>query len=833
VLISDDLAVWFERLRLSEATRSLIRQIRSSNPSRVVGGGRRNVTGRYPSRKMGVTIQFESHRVELAAIYELEYDSNVLEYYDQPGSITLEYPSAGGRKLVVRHTPDYFVLRSDGAGWEECKTEEDLIRLSGKNPNRYALREGIWHCPPGQAFAKQFGLSYRVFSSASIDWIHQRNILFLEDYLKSGTAPVDSRACEFLLAQVSADPGISLNHLMSRATPTATPDNIYALIATGVLYVNLSRAALAEPERVSVFPDQKVAAATNHIVEASRSRLHSIDSDAVPLDCLAQANELDLREANRRHAIVKEFLNGGFKQTDCPISLRTVQRWAYDYRQAELQGRSGYIGLLPRSRQRGNRQPRLPDSTKSLMADFIRKDYENPKQKTRYASWIALKRECEARSLMAPSYESFRVAVNRSGGYEQIVRRQGHRAAYSREPFYWHLQMTTPRHGDRPFEIAHLDHTELDVELLSSVTKRNLNRPWLSLLVDAFSRRVLAFYLCFDPPSYRSCMMVIRECVARHARLPQTFVVDGGPEFGSTYFEALLARYECVKKTRPPSKARFGSVCERLFGTCNTQFVHNLIGNTQIMTSVRIVTRSVNPKNHATWCLPSLQQKLEEYFYGIYDNLEHPALGQSPREAFEAGLLQSGQRGHRSITYDRAFMIGTMPTTSKGTARVIPGKGVQIHSIYYWSDLFRDPDVERSQVPVRYDPSDAGIAYAFVSNQWVECHSEYFVIFQGHSEREMRMASEELRRRNQQHSRARDITAKTLGEFLQSVETDEAVFAQRLRDQEVRAAWPTQRHGSAEREAEVARLQQEAADENRPIIPPVSAGEELITYGDF
>jgi putative transposase len=33
---------------------------------------------------MGVTIQFESHRHELAAIFELEHDSSVIEYYDQP-----------------------------------------------------------------------------------------------------------------------------------------------------------------------------------------------------------------------------------------------------------------------------------------------------------------------------------------------------------------------------------------------------------------------------------------------------------------------------------------------------------------------------------------------------------------------------------------------------------------------------------------------------------------------------------------------------------------------------------------------------------------------------
>src|SRR5437762_6192980 len=81
--------------------------------------------------------------------------------------------------------------------------------------------------------------------------------------------------------------------------------------------------------------------------------------------------------------------------------------------------------------------------------------------------------------------------------------------------------------------------------------------------------------------------------------------------------EALLARYECTKKTRPPAKARFGSVCERLFGTANTQFIHNLRGNTQMTQHVRQVTKEVDPKGQAVWPLKELQEQLARYFYEI------------------------------------------------------------------------------------------------------------------------------------------------------------------------------------------------------------------------
>src|SRR6516225_8810241 len=182
MLSQNELTALYQRLNLSRPARILIDQIRSSDPARRVGGRRSNVSGLYPSRKMGVTIQFESHRVELAAIYAMEHDPLTLEFYDQPPSIVLDYNSANGKRLSVRHTPDFFVLRQDFAGWEEWKTEEDLKRLTEHNPNRYRQKASSWHCPPGEHYATQFGLSYQVRCANEIHWRLQRNILFLQDY---------------------------------------------------------------------------------------------------------------------------------------------------------------------------------------------------------------------------------------------------------------------------------------------------------------------------------------------------------------------------------------------------------------------------------------------------------------------------------------------------------------------------------------------------------------------------------------------------------------------------------------------------------------------------
>src|SRR6266516_6896398 len=98
---------WCQRLALSPATRDFLARLRASPPVRRVQGRAQNVSGTYASRKMGMTIQFESHKVELWAIYAMEYDAHVLEYFDQHDTLTLTYQSPSGRTVVVSHTPHY------------------------------------------------------------------------------------------------------------------------------------------------------------------------------------------------------------------------------------------------------------------------------------------------------------------------------------------------------------------------------------------------------------------------------------------------------------------------------------------------------------------------------------------------------------------------------------------------------------------------------------------------------------------------------------------------------------------------------------------------------
>jgi putative transposase len=847
MLSNIEIEQWYMRLNLSNEAQAVIHQIRTSQPARSVQSFKGNVSGRYPSRKMGVMIQFESHKNELAFIYEYEHDDDVLEYYDQPPSIKLIYEAVNGRRLGVWHTTDYFVIRQCTAGWEECKLEERLIELASKNPNRYGQdSEGKWRCPPGEITAEEFKLYYRIRSSKEINWNLQRNIEFLDDYYRRDAPTVASDSLAKVLIHTNEEIGLTLEELFRRTDGTVSRDVIYNLIASSELYVNLNNAPLTEPSKIRIFPDRETAVAFTNFIQISpqdRSRLTPtvnfspssviqwdgkgwivvnigerkiglIGEDntfaEIPIPAfeklvregtitgvaaepsstihseakkrIEQADKNDYKEANRKFEIVRAFMSGESLPTNAIISDRTLRDWAAKYRKAQEAYGNGYVGLLPCKRI-GNTKTKLPAPSHKLISEFIENDYETLKQKSKFAVYSVYRLTCERRGVIPASYKTFCLAVKKRPRYKQTLKRQGRKAAYADKEFYWELTSATPRHGERPLHIVHIDHTELDAELVCSLTGQDFGRAWATFLTDAFSRR-LAVYVTYDPPSYRSSMMIFRECVRRFGRMPQIVVVDGGRDFSGTYFDTLLARFECIKKIRPPAEGHFGSVSEKLFDTNNTQFMHNLQGNTQIMRNVRQVYKSINPKENALWTLELIYLFLREWAYEVYDTIEHPALGQCPRDAFARGMVTAGERAHRLITYSDEFRLLTLPTTRKGTAKVLPGKGVKINNFYYWSDIFRRPEIEGTRVNVRYDPFNMGLGFAYVRGEWTECHSEYYTIFRDRTEREIMLATAELRKRSTHHSRQFNVTAVRLAHFLESVEAQEILFRQQTADRE-------------------------------------------------
>src|SRR5712691_6938148 len=135
------LQTYVRRLNLQKEAQDQLIAVRSSPPSRLPDSRAGNMPVWYPSKKMQCIMKAESAKVEFAFLLEAEHSDEVLEFFDQPPPIPLEYRDRRNHVQRPLHTADYFVFRSHSAGYEECKPVEKLIQLAQTHANRYLLDE--------------------------------------------------------------------------------------------------------------------------------------------------------------------------------------------------------------------------------------------------------------------------------------------------------------------------------------------------------------------------------------------------------------------------------------------------------------------------------------------------------------------------------------------------------------------------------------------------------------------------------------------------------------------------------------------------------------------
>lgn len=514
MLNQTELTDYCNRHKLSPVARQIINQVRTSPPTRRVKSGVANVACRFASRKMGCIIQAESHRNELPAIIGWEYDANTFEYYDQPSRIKLTYLDGNGRRRGHLTTPDFFVLLRDFAGWVECKTEQWLKAEAAKG-SRLFIPDGSggWRCPAGEAYATALGLGFRVRSSAETNWTAVRNAEFLSDYLDERTpAPTPDQ-----LAQVrdilAAHAWIHLKDLLesSEAVPA---DAIFTMVAQGQLHIELGRDLLAEPERTLVFRDAVSAQAYRvHLESTTQPAIpgheaitivagQSLLWDGRPWRILnAGESEVFLGDDERtvttlprdvfgrlvRDGAIRGLPGGtavpasdadhlvrtsspeGFTQAlkryysifpergdgSAPAGKERVRRyWRAMYRKSSEQRGIGFLGLLPKTHRRGNRQRKLGSDVVAIMNRVIDDHFAKPGERTLVSCWGEVINQCREVGQPAPSEKTFRAEVRRRRQHDLAVAREGEKAAYELEEFQWFLERTSPRHGERPFEIG-------------------------------------------------------------------------------------------------------------------------------------------------------------------------------------------------------------------------------------------------------------------------------------------------------------------------------------------------------------------------------------------
>jgi len=445
-----------------------------------------------------------------------------------------------------------------------------------------------------------------------------------------------------------------------------------------------------------------------------------------------------------------------------PRSKRSLERYRQAIRLAGESPVDRHLALVSREAQRGNRERKVVQPVLDLISTVAREQFNTPRNITKTAAYAYFVAACSGAGQTPCSMRTFNLELEK---LRSVRAQQGKRMAYQTASIKWYLQLQEPIHGARPFQFVHIDHTQLDILLVSGETGKSLGKPWLSLAVDAESREVVGFYLSFDAPSYRSCMMILRDIVRRHGRMPEMLVLDNGKEFHSVAITRLCLLYGCSLRYRPSGQPRFGSIMERLFGTTNTELIHLLEGNTKLLKNPRSLTKSVLPANFACWTLPMLHGALDYYFFKIYGVNPHPAHGDAPSEHFQRRLLETGGRWNRLVRYDQAFCIETCPSPKDSATRKVDGqRGVKISYLWYWNRILVRPDLRKKEVEVRVDPWDPGIAYVLIGNEWHQCISKVQPMLARYTEVERRYAMEEIAKKH--GGRLQHLAPERIAEWL-------------------------------------------------------------------
>ena len=760
----------------------LIRSVRAGQPVRSVAGRAGNVTGRYPSLKMGCTIQYESRTVEFPFVILCETDPAVAQYFDQPCVLVLDYKSKRSRRVVVDHTPDFLVLGAEFAGFVECKPAEKLVKLATDTPNRYvADGEGQWRCPPGEAAAAPYGLGYRVWTPVGVTPAFIDNVRFLEARWRGDPRVFDTDDVQRVVEGVRTKPGLSLEELVH---DFADPDLVHWTIFYRHVHVDLAAHFLSQPDLVRVFVDASAAAAWAAAIASVIDEPPS-PSDVLARSVLASYPPEALAVALERFQVLRPAIEKELPtRTFTGPGAHSQRRWLAAYRKARRDGGVGLVGLCPKSHLRGNPNPRFPSGTYAVLEEVIADVYENCRNVTAKVAYAVALDRCDQRGLPCLSYDSFLKYLKKRDPDQIVGRRQGLKAAAAAAPAFGPRDLSVQ--GQGPMDVTHIDHTLLDVLVRVGPGSDALtDRLWLTVVICAWSRCVVGYDLSFDAPAVAGLFTAVRDTFDRQGCIPNRIVVDRGPEFGSLAFDQLCAACRIDKLQRPPGRPKFGAVVERLFGTVNKQLVHTLSGNTQLLKEPRRMSRDVDPVQDAVWRLSDLDIAVQRFLFDVYPRQPHDGLdGMTPHARFQLGRETIGLGRPLPASPDLRFLL--WPPSRRGTAAVDSRTGIVVDNIRYWHPDMRASDLSRKQVPVRVDPHDAAHVVVFLRGRWVLCVAERAADFAGRSRRELRIASHEVRRRRRGDSKREAIRARHLGAMLRELAQTEEGALQAQRDAERR-----------------------------------------------
>jgi len=248
------------------------------------------------------------------------------------------------------------------------------------------------------------------------------------------------------------------------------------------------------------------------------------------------------------------------------------------------------------------------------------------------------------------------------------------------------------------------DHTRADV-LLVDQHGELLGRPWLTTVIDTYSRCIMGINLGFDAPSSEVVALALRHAILPKRYgveyklhfewgtygKPEHFYTDGGKDFRSNHLSQIGAQlgFVCHLRDRPSE----GGIVERPFKTLNDQLFSTLPG----YTGSNVQQRPEDGEKNAKLTLRELEQLIVRYIVDRYNQSIDARMGDQTR----FGRWEAGLPSVPVLLEERDLDICLMKQSRRTVQR---GGCLQFQNVMYRGEYLEGYAGET--VNLRYDPRD-------------------------------------------------------------------------------------------------------------------------------
>lgn len=247
------------------------------------------------------------------------------------------------------------------------------------------------------------------------------------------------------------------------------------------------------------------------------------------------------------------------------------------------------------------------------------------------------------------------------------------------------------REASRANEMWQADHTPLDIVLLDPTGKPR--RPWLTVIIDDYSRAIAGYMLSFQAPSALQTALALRGAIWRKADphwhvcgIPDQFYTDHGSDFESQHMEQVSADIKMQLVFSWPGQPRGRGRIERFFNTVNQMFLE--------------VQPGYHPKGAPpvtpTLTLPEFEARWRTWLLDEYHGRVHSETGQTPHARWTAG----GWLPRLPESLEQLDLL----LLTVATSRRVQQDGIRFRGLRYL-DLMLGGYVGED-VTIRHDPRD-------------------------------------------------------------------------------------------------------------------------------